>query len=223
VRNEESEAMAATGIRGVVGSVARRAAQATARRAARDTGLRAGNDAIALLIDDHTRIDQLFARFKDIAGDGRQKAALVERICDEIDLHARVEEEIFYPGVRAMIGDDALMDEAAVEHDVARMLVGQLRSLRPGDFHYDAKVAVLGAYAHHHFDCEQRRIFPRARECSIDLVALGRALKARKRQLKGSATTAVIAGIAGAAGDGGASTNARGVTHGTVADVERND
>lgn len=190
--------MAVTGIRGVVGSVARRAAQANSRRVARDTRARGGDDAIALLTDDHARIEQLFARFKGIVGDGRQKAALVERICDEIDLHARVEEEIFYPSVRALIAADAVMDEAAVEHDMARVLVGQLRTLRPGDFHYDAKVAVLGAYVRHHFDCEQRRIFPRARECGIDLVALGRALKARKRQLKGSATTAVIAGMADA-------------------------
>jgi len=190
--------MAVTGIRGVVGSVARRAAQANARRTARANRARGGEDAIALLIDDHTRIEQLFARFTSIVGDGRQKAALVERICDEIELHSRVEEEIFYPSVRALIAADAVMDEAAVEHDMARVLVGQLRMLRPGDFHYDAKVAVLGAYVRHHFDREQRRILPRARDCGIDLAALGRALKARKRQLKSSATAAVISGMAGA-------------------------
>ena len=76
--------------------------------------------------------------------------------------------------------------------------------LRPGDFHYDAKVAVLGAYVRHHFDDEERRIFPRAKECGIDLVALGRALKARKRQLKGSATSGSFAAMMGTAASGGA-------------------
>ena len=183
--------MAVMGIRGVVGSVARRAARANARRAARDARVRRDDDAIELLIEDHARIAALFARFDDRLSSGRQKAALVERICDEIELHARVEEEIFYPTVRALIAANELMDEAAVEHEVAHALVLQLRSLRPGDFRYDAKVRVLSTYTRHHFECEEENIFPRVRETGIDLTALGRALKARKRQLKGSATTAL--------------------------------
>lgn len=188
--------MAVMGIRGVVGSVARRAAQAHARRAARDARTRRDDDAIALLIEDHARIAALFSRFRGLTANGRQKASVVERICDEIELHARVEEEIFYPTVRALIAADELMDEASVEHEVAHALVLQLRSLRPGDFRYDAKVHVLSAYTQHHFECEERHVFPRARATGTDLTALGRALKARKRQLKGAATTAATLGVA---------------------------
>lgn len=183
--------MAVMGIRGVVGSVARRAARANARRAARDARARRDDDAVDLLTEDHARIVAFLARFDDLVSSGRQKATLVERVCDEIELHARVEEEIFYPTVRALITADELMDEAAVEHEVAHSLVLQLRSLRPGDFRYDAKVRVLSAYVRHHFECEEENMFPRVRETGIDLTALARALKARKRQLKGSATTAL--------------------------------
>ena len=181
-----------TAIRGVATSVARRVTRPGARRTARELPSRR-EDAIALLLDDHARIRQLFVRFEGLLSSGRQKAALVTRICDEVELHARIEEEIFYPSVRALIAADELMDEAAVEHEVARALIAQLRPLRPGDFHYDAKVVVLDAYTRHHFDREEQRIFPRARDLRIDLVALGRALKARRRQLK-CAVTALATG-----------------------------
>ena len=143
-------------------------------------------DALDVLADDHERIAQLFARFDQLASNGPRKASLVERICEEIELHSRIEEEIFYPSVRAAIDDDALMDEAAVEHETAKSMVAQLHALRPGDFHYDAKVSVLGEYIRHHVDHEERAIFPRARRMTLDLVALARALKARRRQLKGA-------------------------------------
>jgi hypothetical protein len=155
-------------------------------RSAASRAPRRREDAIAVLVDDHARIAELFARFDRLESNGPRKAALVERICDEIEVHSRIEEEIFYPSVRAAIEDDEAMDEAAVEHETARSMVEQLRALRPGDFRYDAKVRVLGEYIRHHVDQEQRYVFPKARRIHMDLVALGRALRARKRQLRGS-------------------------------------
>lgn len=152
----------------------------------RGPAARQREDALDVLADDHERIAQLFARFDQLASNGPRKASLVERICEQIELHSRIEEEIFYPSVRAAIDDDALMDEAAVEHETAKSMVAQLRALRPGDFHYDAKVSVLGEYIRHHVDREERAIFPRARRMTLDFVALARALKARRRQLKGA-------------------------------------
>ena len=146
---------------------------------------RHGEDALDVLANDHERIAQLFARFDKLASNGPRKASLVERICDEIELHSRIEEEIFYPSVRAAIDDDALMDEASVEHETAKSMIVQLRALRPGDFHYDAKVSVLCAYIRHHVEQEEREIFPRARRIELNFVALARALKARRRQLRG--------------------------------------
>lgn len=153
----------------------------------RASAARRRDDAIGVLAEDHARLAELFARFEKLASNGTRKAALVERICDEIEVHSRIEEEIFYPSVRAAIDDDELMDEAAVEHETAKAMIDQLRALRPGDFHYNAKVKVLSEYIRHHVAEEERQIFPRARKIAIDLVALGRALKARKRQLKGAA------------------------------------
>lgn len=152
-------------------------------RSLRSPRPRRREDALAVLAADHARITQLFERFDSLESSGPRKASIVLRLCDEIDVHARIEEEIFYPSVRMAIARDDLVDEAGIEHDTARTMTGQLRLLRPGDFHYDAKVRVLGEYLRHHVEFEEDAIFPHARAINMDLVALGRALKARRRQI----------------------------------------
>jgi hypothetical protein len=98
----------------------------------------------------------------------------------------KVEEEIFYPAVRAAIDDDDLMDEADVEHAGARELIAQLEDMEPGDDHYDAKVTVLGENVDHHVKEEQDEMFPKARKAKLDLAALGAAMLERKRELRAS-------------------------------------
>jgi hemerythrin-like domain-containing protein len=167
----------------------------------RAPGSRRREDALDVLRAGHERIAQLFARFDALASSGPRKASLVERICEEIELHARLEKEIFYPSLRPAIDDQALIDEAAVEHETARSMVALLRALRPGERHYDAKVSMLGDYVRRHADHEEREIFPRAQQMTLDLVALARALKARRRQLKGGVPARRPAGAHAPAGE----------------------
>jgi len=155
----------------------------------------AADNALAVLRADHERVTELFARFERLKSNGPQKAQLVERICDELELHARIEEELFYPSIRPAIGDDDLMDEAQVEHDSAKALIEQLRGMKPGDTLYDAKVTVLGEYVRHHVQEEQDEMFPKVGKIDLDLVALGRALKTRKRQLKGETEAQGLLGL----------------------------
>ena len=151
---------------------------------------------LAVLRADHDRVLELFARFDKLKSNGPQKAQLVERICDELELHTRVEDELFYPSVRPAIGDDDLMDEAAVEHESSKTLIEQLRGMKPGDNRYDAIVTVLGEYVKHHVVEEQDVMFPKVKATDLDLVALGRAVKTRKRQLKGDAGVQGLLGLA---------------------------
>lgn len=144
-------------------------------------------DAITLLMNDHKKVKKLFADFSKIAeGDGGDdaKVAVVEQICMELSLHAQVEEEIFYPAVRAAIKDDDLMDEADVEHAGAKHLITQLQAMTPADDHYDAKVTVLGESIDHHVKEEEGEMFPKARKAKVDMVALGAALTQRKHELQ---------------------------------------
>jgi hemerythrin superfamily protein len=143
----------------------------------------AAPDAVALLRADHKLVTELFGKFDKMKGDGPQKKALVERICNELTVHTRIEEEIFYPAARAALKDGDMMDEAQVEHDGAKQLIAQLRGMQPGDDMYDAKVTVLSEYIKHHVKEEQTDMFPKANKTRLDMKALGQQLAARKQEL----------------------------------------
>jgi hypothetical protein len=71
-----------------------------------------------------------------------------------------------------------------------------LRALRPGEAQYDARVTVLGEYVRHHVREEQDEMFPKVAKTDLDLVALGRAIKTRKRQIKGESDAQGLLGLA---------------------------
>jgi len=98
----------------------------------------AAQSAIAALKQDHRRVEGLFSEF-EAAGDEQRKQELVEKICTELNIHTRLEEEIFYPACRKAVDDDEIMDEAQVEHDAAKLLIADLKEASSGDAYYDAK------------------------------------------------------------------------------------
>jgi hypothetical protein len=103
-------------------------------------------------------------------------------------LHAQLEEEIFYPAVKAAIKQKDLIDEAAVEHKSAKDLIVEIQSSQPRDELYDAKVNVLGEYVNHHIKEEQGQIFAAARKAGVDAKGLGAQLAERKKALARGAT-----------------------------------
>ena len=142
-------------------------------------------DAIELLMQDHKEVKAMFSAFKKLKESedaDEEKADLVQQICTALTIHATIEEEIFYPAVRAGIDDDDLMDEADVEHAGAKDLIAQLEAASPGDDHYDAKVTVLGEQIDHHVKEEEGEMFPKAKK-AIDTKAIGAELAARKAEL----------------------------------------
>ena len=159
----------------------------TLAQAKRKSTPKIAQDAIAVLTEDHKKVKTMFKDFEKLkkGGDNNdEKAELVDRICKELTLHAQVEEEIFYPAVRAAIDDDDLMDEADVEHAEVKDLIAQLEAMQPVDDHYDAKVTVLGENVDHHVKEEQDEMFPKARKAKIDIAALGAQIMQRKKELQ---------------------------------------
>lgn len=142
-------------------------------------------DAIAFLRADHDRIEDLFSTFDEIKY-GRadvDKKRLVGDLCREIRMHGTLEEELFYPAIRAEIADDDLMNEASVEHEGIRRLVNELECMEPADDMLNAKMHVLDTYVVHHVREEEENIFPRARESELDLAALAGRMSRRKTKL----------------------------------------
>lgn len=136
-----------------------------------------------MLKEDHKRVTELFDRFERARGDA-QKERLAETICEELKVHAQLEEELFYPAVREAIDDSALMNEAEVEHGSAKTLIRQIETSSAADDKFDAMVVVLGEYIRHHVKEEEGDMFKQVRRSGIDLAGLGAEMQKRKRELK---------------------------------------
>ncbi len=144
---------------------------------------RRGKDAIALLTEDHRKVQKLFKEFESLGeSDAGRRGQIVERACAELTVHSTIEEDVFYPAVREATDAADLLDEAEVEHATAKELIAQLQGMKPGDELYEAKFTVLGEYVNHHIKEEQREIFPLAKKTGMDMKALGEELMERKRQ-----------------------------------------
>jgi hemerythrin superfamily protein len=146
------------------------------------------HDAIKLLTADHKDVKTLFKRYEKLVkeeADDTEKHALAMEICGALTVHATVEEEIFYPAARQVLGDDEdLVDEADIEHASAKELIAQIASGSPADdSHFDARVKVLGEYIDHHVKEEEGEMFPKVRKSELDLDALGEELLQRKEAL----------------------------------------
>lgn len=142
-------------------------------------------DAVALLKNDHRTVEELFSRFEKASGSNR-KQKLAEQICMELSIHAKIEEEIFYPACEGKV-EEELLKEAYVEHDGAKVLIAEIMATAPDDEFYDAKVTVLQEQIEHHVEEEEKRmegLFSQARRAGLDMDALGVELAARKQELK---------------------------------------
>jgi len=142
----------------------------------------AAKDAITQLKADHVKVSGLFAEYGKARSTAKKKA-LVADICSELSVHAQIEEEIFYPEVKAALKDHLLVPEATVEHASLKDLIAQIEAVEPDSDLYDAKVKVLSEYVKHHVKEEQNEMFPKVKASSLDLVELGSRMAARKADL----------------------------------------
>ena len=138
------------------------------------------SDAIALLKADHANVKALFEKFETAKSNKRKYA---EQICNELKVHAQIEEEIFYPALRGEIADEDILNEAYVEHDGAKVLINDIMASAGMDEYFDAKVTVLKEEILHHVKEEEGDMFKQAKKADVDLVELRDRMLARKQDL----------------------------------------
>ena len=139
-------------------------------------------EATALLRADHKHVSELFDQYEKSRSVKRKKEIVAE-ICTELSVHAQVEEEIFYPAVKAALGDKELIPEATVEHATLKDLIAQVEGIEPDGEMFDAKIKVMSEYVKHHVKEEQNEIFPKAKATTLDMLDLGNKMAQRKMQL----------------------------------------
>lgn len=154
-----------------------------------DTQIDPVDNAIDLLTLDHDDVREWFDEFEDLVDEGAddaQRQTLALRICNALTAHAAAEEEVFYPAVRAALGDEEEVDEAESEHASMRELIGQIQSLDPSDDRFDSTVAVLSELVRRHVQEEEGEIFPRMRESQADLQSLAEQIAAVREDVLAS-------------------------------------
>lgn len=143
-------------------------------------------DAITLLKKDHETVEKLFKRFEK-TGDRAlaERRKIVDRIIEELSVHAVIEEQLFYPVTRATVEDldDDIVLESLEEHHVVKWLLDELEKMDPAHERFKAKVTVLIENVRHHVEEEEGDYFPQVRAAlgRNDLNELGDAMAEAKK------------------------------------------
>jgi hypothetical protein len=141
-------------------------------------------DAIDLLKQDHRKVEALFKQFKKLHESDDHQAAddIIETACAELQIHDKLETEIFYPAVRQQAEEEQvdLLDEAEVEHTSVRDLI---QKIEEGTEKRHAHFTVLSEYVKHHVKEEEKEMFPKIKKLDLDLKALAERMQERKAEL----------------------------------------
>lgn len=146
-------------------------------------------DALKLLKADHKKVSMLFDEV-DGLGDRAtaQRQKLFRQIDQELTIHSKVEETIFYPEFRRRADKGEEREEvleAYEEHNVVKTIIGELENLDPKDETYKPKLTVLKEMVQHHVKEEEGPMFKMARELfePEELEQLGERIMSAKEQL----------------------------------------
>jgi hemerythrin superfamily protein len=123
-------------------------------------------NALTLLTNDHRRVDRLFAEHKQAAGNARRQRSAFDEIRRELDVHAQIEEAVFYPALDSALAVPVReqMEEARAEHEEVKALLKQLAGLAPEDAGYAVAFNKLVEGVRRHVADEEGTMFPAARE-----------------------------------------------------------
>jgi len=146
-------------------------------------------DPVKLLKDDHKKVKDLFRQFEKARSADRKKA-IAEEVFHELEVHAAIEEEMFYPAAKEKADKEGkeLVAEAVEEHHVVKVLIGELQQMREVNEQFEAKFTVLIENVEHHIEEEEKEMLPDAKKALGDEIeALGDRMERRKSQLMAAA------------------------------------
>lgn len=151
---------------------------------------------------DHTHVLTTFHQY-EVDTPLRVKKGLVDTVCVALEIHAQLEEEIFYPALRA-ISDPETLQKSVPEHDQMRRLITQLRNLEPAHATYDETFFELMNSVMHHVADEETLLLPMAERVLADrLGELGAQMTKRRLQLAVPRSGEIAGGMVRSVGTGG--------------------
>jgi predicted DNA-binding protein len=144
-------------------------------------------DAISLLKADHDKVKKLLTELESTTERGvKTRSELFATIKGELTVHEIIEEEIFYPELKAHPKARDIVLEGYEEHHVVDLLMGELESLDVTDETWGPKALVMKENIEHHIEEEEGEMFTKARQVfdRAELVDLGQRMSERKTAAK---------------------------------------
>jgi hypothetical protein len=133
---------------------------------------------------DHTHVLTAFHQY-ELGASQRLKKGLVDNICLALEIHAQLEEEIFYPALR-VVADNEYLRKSTPEHDEMRGLISRLRNMPVGDPAFDDIFFELMRHVMHHVADEETMLLPAAERLIPDQLSdLGARMTRRRIELAG--------------------------------------
>jgi hemerythrin-like domain-containing protein len=144
-------------------------------------------DAIAMLKADHQRVKDLFAQYEGTSN-ADAKGALADEVFVELETHAQLEENIFYPSMNEETEEGPeLVKESLQEHATVKQLIAELRQMGPQNNGFDAKFHELMHNVEHHVAEEEAEMFPLAEEeLAEDLDEMSAEMQELKKEILAS-------------------------------------
>jgi len=165
-------------------------------------------DPIAILVHDHRRMEGMLGT--TLHAETKDRSRLLGEVADALAAHVALEEEHFYPAVRARRTEDILL-ESLEEHLSLKRVMSDLLELDTSDPRWEAKMHVLKEQAEHHHKEEEEHLFPKVEklfdkaqreELGVAMTAAFAALQAegpRERIFEGTDQAAPLTSPDGAA------------------------
>jgi hypothetical protein len=144
-------------------------------------------DAITLLKTDHEKVSGIFEKLEETTeGAEKTREELFMKLKQELDLHAHIEETIFYPVLKKAEETREITMEGIQEHHVVKVLLRELDAMSVGSETWTAKLKVLKENVEHHVEEEEGEMFKSAREVlgREQLEELGALMEQEKLQQK---------------------------------------
>ena len=144
-------------------------------------------NAIELIKSDHRTVEQLYQRYHSLNGQAQQKQSIIQEICHELAIHAKLEEEIFYPAVERKLGKEgaSLVKEACKEHDEMKRAMSQLQTSRFTGPECEQVFQEMMQGVQHHVKEEETEMLPQAQQqLGAEVDRLGTQMQERKPELQ---------------------------------------
>jgi hemerythrin-like domain-containing protein len=144
-------------------------------------------DAIAMLKADHQRVRDLFSQY-EASSNRATKRTLAQQVFMELETHAQLEENIFYPAMNEGTDEGPdLVKESVQDHETVHQLIQELQGMAHDTDAFDAKFQELIRNVEHHVEEEESEMFPLAeQELAEDLDEMSEEMQEMKADLQGS-------------------------------------